>query len=152
MKGKKLFVMAGMLALPALAFAQGDMDMEQGSQHQQPGYQQPGMHQQQHSAQMFKDQKNFRVEGMVSSVDPSQRQITVQRQGLPPAELQIATDTQVKVDGKESSLSQIKPGDEVRAEFNLAENQAIAVSVDAKEGKGSKQRSGSPEQQERPGY
>lgn len=146
MRGKKFFVMAGMLALPALAVAQGDMDMEMPQQQPQ---QQMGM--QQHSAQMFKDQKNFRMEGTVSSVDPTQRQITVQREGLPPAELQIAQDTQVKVDGKESSLSQIQPGDEVRAEFNLAENQPIAVSVDAKEGKDSRRSKGAQEQ-ERPGY
>src|SRR5690606_41856160 len=107
---------------------------------QQPGMEQPGMHETQVSAQMFKDKKNFDIEGTVSSVDPMERQITVQREGLPPVELQIAADTEVKVNGEESSLSQIQPGDEVRTQFNLAQDKPIAVSVEAKEGKGSKSR------------
>lgn len=157
MKGKKLLVMAGLLALPGMAFAQGGMEggtqggMEEG-QHGQYGQKgQHGMMQGQ-SAQMFKNQKNFRVEGTVTSVDPTQRQITVQREGLPPAELMVASDTQVKVNGKQSSLSQIQPGDEVRAEFNLAENQAIAVSLDAKEGKATKGMREGESKKSQPGY
>lgn len=136
MKASKLFVMAGMLALPGFAVAQGQPpDMEQR--------QQPGMHQEgqtQVSAQMFKDKDNFDMEGTVSSVDPMQRQITLQRENLPPVELQIASDTEVKVNGEESSLSQIQPGDEVRTQFNLAQDKPIAISVDAKEAKGAKDR------------
>src|SRR5690606_1720707 len=127
-------VMAGMLALPGLAIAQGDMERQPDMQ-QQPGMERsPG----QVSAQMFKDKDNFDIEGTVASVDTMQRQITVQREGLPSVELQIASDTEVKVNGEESSLSQIQPGDEVRTEFNLAQNQPIAVSVEAKESKSSK--------------
>jgi hypothetical protein len=136
MKRSKLFVMAGMLALPALAIAQGDMERQPDMQ------QQPGMEPSpsQVSAQMFKDKDNFDIEGTVSSVDTMQRQITVQREGLPSVELQIASDTEVKVNGEESSLSQIQPGDEVRTEFNLAQNQPIAVSVEAKESKSGRSR------------
>ncbi len=135
MKARMLFAMAGMLALPGLAWAQGYPGDEE---RQQPGMEQPGMHETQVSAQMFKDKKNFDIEGTVSSVDPMERQITVQREGLPPVELQIAADTEVKVNGEESSLSQIQPGDEVRTQFNLAQDKPIAVSVEAKESKASK--------------
>lgn len=136
MKRSKLFVMAGMLALPGLAIAQGDMERQPDMQ-QQPGMERsPG----QVSAQMFKDKDNFDIEGTVASVDTMQRQITVQREGLPSVELQIASDTEVKVNGEESSLSQIQPGDEVRTEFNLAQNQPIAVSVEAKESKSGRSR------------
>lgn len=136
MKRSKLFVMAGMLALPGLAIAQGDME-RQPDMEQQPGMERsPG----QVSAQMFKDKDNFDIEGTVASVDTMQRQITVQREGLPSVELQIASDTEVKVNGEESSLSQIQPGDEVRTEFNLAQNQPIAVSVEAKESKSGRSR------------
>lgn len=142
MKASKLVAMAGMLALPAFAFAQGE---------QRPGMeprQQPGMEQEQSqaSAQMFKDKDNFNLEGTVSSVDTMQRQITVQREGLPSVELQIASDTEVKVNGEESSLSQIQPGDEVRTQFNLAQDKPIAVSVETKESKGRRhqERQGEP--------
>lgn len=136
MKRSKLFVMAGILALPGLAIAQGDMERQPDMQ-QQPGMERsPG----QVSAQMFKDKDNFDIEGTVASVDTMQRQITVQREGLPSVELQIASDTEVKVNGEESSLSQIQPGDEVRTEFNLAQNQPIAVSVEAKESKSGRSR------------
>ncbi len=142
MKANKLFVLAGMLALPAFAVAQGQQrpDMQE---RQQPGMEQP---QSQVSAQMFKDKENFDMEGTVSSVDTMQRQITVQREGLPSVELQIASDTEVKVNGEESSLSQIQPGDEVRTQFNLAQDKPIAVSVETKESKGRKQerREGEP--------
>lgn len=138
MKASKLFVMAGMLALPAFAVAQGQ---PQRPEQQRPGAeqkQQPGMQQEhaQASAQMFKDKENFDIEGTVASVDSMQRQITVQREGLPSVELQIASDTEVKVNGEESSLSQIQPGDEVRTQFNVAQDKPIAVSVETKESKG----------------
>mgnify|MGYP001310882165 FL=1 len=142
MKANKLFVLAGMLALPAFAVAQGQQrpDMQE---RQQPGMEQP---QSQVSAQMFKDKENFDMEGTVSSVDTMQRQITVQREGLPSVELQIASDTEVKVNGEESSLSQIQPGDEVRTQFNLAQDKPIAVSVETTASKGRKQerREGEP--------
>jgi|GEM_PF-2024338 len=135
MKRSKLLVVAGLLALPGLAAAQDDMQ-------QQPDMDMPGMERStgQVSAQMFKDKDNFDLEGTVSSVDPVQRQITVQREGLPSVELQVANDTEVKVNGEESSLSQIQPGDEIRTEFNLAQDQAIAVKVEAKESKAGRSR------------
>nr|PZM92655.1 MAG: hypothetical protein DIU72_05835 [Pseudomonadota bacterium] len=130
MKRSKLVLLAGLLAVPGLAIAQGDME-------RQPDSDMPGMETSpsQVSAQMFKNKDNFDLEGTVSSVDPTQRQITIQREGMPSVELQVASDTEVKVNGEESSLSQIQPGDEVRTEFNLAQDQAIAVKVEAKESK-----------------
>lgn len=130
MKRSKLVLLAGLLAVPGLAIAQGDME-------RQPDSDMPGMETSpsQVSAQMFKNKDNFDLEGTVSSVDPTQRQITIQREGMPSVELQVASDTEVKMNGEESSLSQIQPGDEVRTEFNLAQDQAIAVKVEAKESK-----------------
>lgn len=130
MNRSKLVLLAGLLAVPGLAIAQGDME-------RQPDSDMPGMETSpsQVSAQMFKNKDNFDLEGTVSSVDPTQRQITIQREGMPSVELQVASDTEVKVNGEESSLSQIQPGDEVRTEFNLAQDQAIAVKVEAKESK-----------------
>lgn len=130
MNRSKLVLLAGLLAVPGLAIAQGDME-------RQPDSDMPGMETSpsQVSAQMFKNKDNFDLEGTVSSVDPTQRQITIQREGMPSVELQVASDTEVKVNGEESSLSQIHPGDEVRTEFNLAQDQAIAVKVEAKESK-----------------
>jgi Cu/Ag efflux protein CusF len=131
---KSLVLVAGLLAVPALASAQDDSGQYQGGGMQggTQGGMRGGMKGEQSNAGAFKNKSNFKVNGTVSSVDTTNHQITVQRSGMPPAELRIANDTDIKVNGKQASLSQLKPGDEVRAEFNLAENQPIAVSVDAK--------------------
>lgn len=131
-KTKMLLVAAGLLAVPGLAAAQG-----YGSETGEPqANRQQEMSKQ--NAEVFKKERNFRVEGTIASVDTTSGQLMLQRSGLPPVELKIANDTEIKVNGESGTLSQLQPGDEVRAEFNLAESQPIAVSVDAKESKESK--------------
>lgn len=134
MRKTTLMLMAGsLLALPVWAAAQG-YESETGQPQTEQRMGQMGQ-----SAEVFKDERNFRVEGKVASVDPSSGQLMLQREGLPPAALQIANDTEIKVDGETGTLSQLQPGDEVRADFNLAENQPIAISVEAKESKENRQ-------------
>ena len=137
-----LAVAAGLMAVPGLAVAQGG-----SSQGNQPGMNQPGMNQPSgrsstsqrqmgaEHAQVFKNKSNFKVEGTIASVDATNGNMTLQRKDMPPAELKLAPDTKIQVNGKSASIQDLQPGSEVRAEFNLAENQPIAVSVDAKESK-----------------
>ncbi len=144
MRMTMLMVAAGLMAVPGLAAAQGSQG-QQGQEGSQPGMQQPsdrsatspkamGME----HAQVFKDKSNFKLEGTIASVDTSSGEMTLQRKDMPPAELKIAPDTKIQVNGKTASIQDLQPGSEVRAEFNLAERQPIAVSVDAKESKGQK--------------
>lgn len=140
MRMKMLVVTAGLLAVPGFASAAA----------QDPGMEEPGMHQPSdrsatsprssgmENAQVFQKAKNFKVEGTITSVDPTSGTMTLQRENLPPAELKIASDTKIEMDGKTASIQDLQPGSEVRAEFNLTENQPIAVSVDAKESKSQK--------------
>ena len=98
------------------------------------------------NAQTFEKSDNFKVEGTIASVDAASGNMTLQREDLPPAELRIASDTKIEVDGKTASIQDLQPGSEVRAEFNLAENQPIAVSVDAKESKAQRKAAPAPGQ------
>jgi len=169
-----MLALAGALAMPGMAIAQDSDSMGDDSMMNQPSSQgsssssmgqsgmgsssQSGMSQgsdvrtgmqmgQNQQVDVFKNKSNFKVDGTVSSVDATQNMITVQRSnGLPPVQLQVASGTDIKMDGRQASLNQLQPGSEVRAEFNVAENQPIAVKLDAKQSKQQKRsqsRSGS---------
>ncbi|WP_157370379.1 hypothetical protein [Vulgatibacter incomptus] len=142
MPTKLLVVTASLLAVPALAAAAGE-EGSNGSMQQQPGMSNPSGRTATspkaagaENAEVFKNKSNFKVDGTIASIDASSGELTLQRTGMPPAELKIANDTKIRVNGKSASIQDLQPGSEVRAEFNLAENRPIAVSVDAKEGKG----------------
>lgn len=155
MRTKMLAVTAALLVVPGFAFATA-----QAQDQEQPGSmdsQQPGMEQSgrtatspssgMENAEVFRKADNFKVEGTIASVDQSRHNITVQRKDLPPAELKVTSDTKIEVNGKTASLQELQPGTEVRAEFNLAENQPIAVSLDAKQSK--EQRKAQEQQKQR---
>ncbi|HEY0838574.1 MAG TPA: hypothetical protein VGD74_00170 [Vulgatibacter sp.] len=142
MRMTMLAVAAGLMAMPGLAVAQGGAsqgEMNQPSGRSSTSQQKMGAE----HAQVFKNKSNFKIEGTVASVDASTGNLTVQRKDMPPAELKLAPDTKIQVNGKSASAQELQPGSEVRAEFNLAENQPIAVSVDAKASKSQKSQQGS---------
>jgi len=143
MRFQTMLVLAGVLALPATALAQDDMGQSPEMNMPETGQTEPGsdvrtsmpmgQHQQ---VEIFKNKDNFEVRGTVSSVDAAQNKITLQReQGLPPVELQVAQGTNITMDGKESSLNELQPGNEVRAQFNLAQDQPVAIKLEAKPSK-----------------
>lgn len=167
MRIRMLLVVAGLLAVPGLALAQdtgsdsqeygqdsmgtmgseatggsggsGGSGVSQGSE-VRTGMQ-TGSQQSSQQVQIFKSNKraNFELKGTVSSVDPTANTITVNRQGLPPVELQVAQGTDIKYSGRQASLNELQPGSEVRARFNVAENQPLAIELDAKPSKGMKE-------------
>lgn len=158
MRMTMLAVAAGLMSLPGFAVAQGggstpgnEPGMNQPSGRTATSPKQMGAE----HAQVFKDKSNFKVEGTIASVDATNGNMTLQRKDMPPAELKLAPDTKIQVNGKSASIQDLQPGAEVRAEFNLAENQPIAVSVDAKESKAQKsqqqQRQGTTPQQRQGG-
>lgn len=160
----RMLLVAGLLAVPGLVVAQSQTDTsdrpDYGSSGSMQDKQQSGsmgqgsemrtsnqMGQSSPQIEVFKKNKreNFELKGTVSSVDSTNNTITVQREkNLPPVELQVAQGTDIKWDGKQASLNQLQPGSEVRARFNLANDQPVAIELDAKQ---AKQKKGSMEQQ-----
>ncbi len=157
MRMRTLLAIAGLTMVPALAVAEGDgsvspgqmgSDVSPGQEERtaMPGQMgQMGQTDQQSQQQIFQSRDHFNIEGTVASVNPNQKTITVNRPNLPPAELSTANQTKVKVDGRQATLSDLQPGTEIRAKFNLAQDQAIATEVDAKSNRGSRS------QQQQPG-
>jgi len=134
---------ATLLALPGLAFAQGTggSSYEPGTMQPEPGSEartsMPSA--QEPQVDVFKNKDNWEIRGTVSSVDSSNNQVTLQRENnLPPVQLHVAQGTEIKMDGQTSSLSQLQPGSEVRARFNLANDQPVAISLEAKKSKAEK--------------
>lgn len=78
---------------------------------------------------VFSGKSNYDVEGKVQKVSASS--ITVQREELPPATLHVSKNTQVELDGEKASIQQLKPGQEVKASFNLRGNSPEAVEIKA---------------------
>lgn len=154
-----MLVLAGVLAAPGAAVAQDTdpldpMDPTQRDPTQQeptgPGTVEEGqdvrtgMEMGQPQVEIFRDKKNFEIRGTVSSVDAAQNRITVQREeGMPPVELQVAQGTEIRMDGKQSSLQELQAGSEVRATFNVAQDQPIAIQLDARKARGEKRQRGS---------
>ncbi len=81
-------------------------------------------------ARAFEGKKNFDVDGKVQKV--SKGSITIARDGLPPATLDMAHGTKVQLDGNDASIQQLAPGQDVKASFNLAGDKPEAVEIQAK--------------------
>lgn len=155
MRFKTFFVLASALALPLAATAQTTdpatdpmepMEPMPGQPTQEPTQPSPGtlgegsdvrtsMPMGEPQVEVFKDKDNFEVEGTVSSVDSTQNRITLNREGLPPMELQVAQGTEITMDGQQSSLSALQAGSEVRARFNVAQDKPVAIELEAKQSK-----------------
>jgi len=109
---------------------------------------------------LFDGKSNYDVEGKVSKATPTS--ITVTREELPPATLTIDRNTKVEIDGQQASARMLKPGQDVKASFNLQGSKAMAVEVKAektdvqkqqqdqrKEMQEQRQEQGTPSQQNR---
>jgi len=76
---------------------------------------------------------NFDVEGTIQSV--SKGSITLRREELPAAKLNLDRNTMIELDGEKVSTSQLKPGQEVKASFNLRNDKPMAVEIKAEKSK-----------------
>lgn len=147
MRMRGMLAMVGLLTVPGLALAEGGTGDSSQQQQQEPGMMggdvSPGQEQRtalpgsqsqldpQQQRQIFQSRESFDIKGTVASVDPNQNKITVNRPNLPPAELTTSNQTKVQVDGRQASLNELQPGTEIRAKFNLAQDQAVATEVKA---------------------
>ena len=74
-------------------------------------------------------QDDFTLKGTVAKV--SGRSVTVNRDNSMPATLEVDRATKIEVDGKAAQLSAVKPGDDLKASFNLHGTRPIAVDLKA---------------------
>lgn len=87
----------------------------------------------------FKTDKAFTVNGTLKG--EAMGGITIARQGLPDAELDVRDQTKVMLDGKKVQVGAIPEGAQVRAKFQLEGEEPVAVEINAKSPKGSKKMS-----------
>lgn len=119
----------------------------------QPGQQQPGSTPDQWGTQqgqmgqqgmpgqdvnVFRRAENFQLEGRVAQIDRTRRQITLEREGLPPASLMVPEGAEIKWEGRTANLTEIAPGAEVRATFNLDQGHPVAIQIEASKSKAGK--------------
>lgn len=79
---------------------------------------------------LFGSTERYDVSGKLAAVNTDRGEITIQRPTLPPALLKVDPQTKIQVDGRQGSLSELKPGGDVRASFNLSGRRPIAIQVD----------------------
>lgn len=78
----------------------------------------------------FKQDKAFTLNGTLEKA--GSEELTVARQGLPPAVLDVRNETKVMLDGKKAKASDLKEGAEIKAHFQLEGEETVAVHIDAK--------------------
>lgn len=71
------------------------------------------------------------VEGTVRKVDPAAGKVQVSSGlfGLFGTTLDVTSDTQIQVEGRQTSLADIREGDKVKASYEVREGQSIAKSI-----------------------
>jgi hypothetical protein len=81
--------------------------------------------------------KEKQVEGTVSKIDPLARTVGVSAGlfGLRGATVQVADDTQILVQGQPSRLTDIQPGDKVRASYEVRDGKNLARAIEVTERK-----------------
>ena len=78
---------------------------------------------------VFEGKDNWDVKGKISKV--SGDSVTLHRDDLPDVTLKTSTGTRVQVDGNDARVSQLRPGQDVRASFNLKGSDPMAVEIKA---------------------
>ncbi|HEX8434477.1 hypothetical protein [Archangium sp.] len=84
----------------------------------------------------FKKDKAFSMNGTLKGA--AFDGITLARQGLPDADLDVRKETQVMLDGKKVELKSIPEGAQVRARFQLEGEEIVAVELNATSPKATK--------------
>ncbi len=74
------------------------------------------------------------MQAKVMSVDPDRQELVVQMQGQP-ATLQMDEDAQVTIDGKQASLADLRPGDQVTIIHREERGNLMAIEVRCRRGK-----------------
>lgn len=113
----------------AASAGQGKPQQPSGVPGQQPsgGAPQPpatAQHQQQGA------QTNWEAEGRIVEVDDDG--VKISRQGAAPAEFDLRKDTKIRIDGREATAKELKPGTEIRVRFDLDEDETVAKEIETR--------------------
>lgn len=73
----------------------------------------------------------YEVQGELQRVEPEQNLIVISRDQLPPIALYVVDGSLIQREGEEVALNMLEPGDEVRANFNVAMTYPVAIDVTA---------------------
>jgi hypothetical protein len=76
---------------------------------------------------------SFDIDGKISRA--SGTQLTIQRDNAPAATLHVDKLTKIEVDGQHASAKELKPGQDVKASFNLKGDKPTAVEIKAEKQK-----------------
>jgi hypothetical protein len=76
---------------------------------------------------------SFDIDGKISRASASQ--LTIQRDNAPAATLHVDKATKIEVDGQHASAKELKPGQDVKASFNLKGDKPTAVDIKAEKQK-----------------
>src|SRR5512138_613727 len=79
---------------------------------------------------LFDGKHNYDLDGKVQKV--SKDSITISRDDLPAATLSVSHGTRVQLDGDDVSIERLRPGEDVKASFNLDKEKPEAVEIKAK--------------------
>jgi hypothetical protein len=133
---RKIGWIVAIAAAPAVAFAQGTMQGRSAEEQRGQQRAEQRLPKDTRAVKQFRAEdgfftsNNFDVEGRISKV--SKDKITITREdNLPAAELAIASNTRLEVDGETASAAQLREGQEVKASFNLRGETPVAISIEA---------------------
>lgn len=84
----------------------------------------------------FKMDKAMSLSGTMK--DATADGVSIARQGLPDADLDVRHQTKVMLDGKKVAVKDIPEGSQVRAKFQLEGHESVAVEINATSPKGEK--------------
>ncbi len=82
------------------------------------------------SDKTFAEGESFKLEGTVERA--TRERLTIAREGLPSASLDIRNDTEVMVDGQKMKASDLEDGMDVTAHFQIEGREPVAVKVEAR--------------------
>ncbi len=79
--------------------------------------------------QAFNTENSFTLEGKVKSVKDNE--LVIERENLPDVELSVRDQTKVEQDGEQKNVKALREGDQVRAQFQVVDDEPVAVQISA---------------------
>ncbi|MHB8878557.1 MAG: hypothetical protein ACYC8T_33075 [Myxococcaceae bacterium] len=92
----------------------------------------------------FQEGAAYDVSGTVVRIEGDK--VTLAREGLPPMQLRVETNTMVTLNGYQSNVRAIPEGGQVRAKFQVIDDRPVAVRLDVNSTGGMPQQPGQPQQ------
>ncbi len=78
----------------------------------------------------LRSENAYSVTGRLQSVEPDQHRVVISREALPPIALYVVDGSLITRNNESIPIASLQPGDEVRANFNLALEYPIAIDLE----------------------